>query len=94
VDQDARCADVHNKIPLPRLPAPHEQYNNRSFTCPYPRKYGGGGAIEGYWNVFIGVEINQCVGCTRQFFIKSFRWRAGVASTAWRSTRLFRTNEL
>jgi hypothetical protein len=57
------------------------------------------------------VEINQCVGCTRQFFTKSFlgddaavlaRWsgeepasprhRAGVASTAWRSTRRFKTN--
>ena len=70
VDQDARCADVYNKIPLPRLPAPHEQWNKRSFTCPYPRKYGGGGAIEGYWNVFTWVEINQCVGCTRQFFTK------------------------
>ena len=52
------------------------------------------------------VEINQCVGCTRQFFTKSFlgddvaalapasgeesaspRHRAGVASTAWRTTR-------
>ena len=72
MDQDARCADVYNKIPLPRLPAPHEQWNKRSFTCPYPRKYGGGGAIEGYWNVFTWVEINQCVGCTRQFFTKSF----------------------
>ena len=40
------------------------------------------------------VEINQCVGCTRQFFTKSFlgddarpRHRAGVASMAWRTTR-------
>ena len=52
------------------------------------------------------VEINQCVGCTRQFFTKSFlsdgaavlarssgeepatpRYRAGVASMAWRATR-------
>ena len=52
------------------------------------------------------VEINQCVGCTRQFFTKSFlgdgatvltrssgeepaspRHRAGIASTAWRTTR-------
>ena len=52
------------------------------------------------------VEINQCVGCTRQFFTKSFlgddaavlarssdeerappRYRAGVASIAWRTTR-------
>ena len=57
------------------------------------------------------VEINQCAGCTRQFFTKSFlgddvaspapssgeaptppRYRAGVASMAWRSTRRFRTN--
>ena len=57
------------------------------------------------------VEINQCVGCTRQFFIKSFlgddaavpapssggesappRYRAGVASMAWRTTRRFSTN--
>ena len=52
------------------------------------------------------VEINQCAGCTRQFFPKSFlgddaavlapssgeepaspRYRAGVASMAWRTTR-------
>jgi hypothetical protein len=52
------------------------------------------------------VGINQCVGCTRQFFIKSdlgddaavlapsggeepapSRYRAGVASMAWRTTR-------
>ena len=52
------------------------------------------------------VEINQCVGCTRQFFTKSFlgddaavlarsngeerappRYRAGIASMAWRTTR-------
>ena len=52
------------------------------------------------------VEINQCVGCTRQFFTKLFlgddaavlarssgeepaspRHRAGIASTAWRTTR-------
>ena len=52
------------------------------------------------------VEINQCVGCTRQFFTKSFlgddaavlarssgeepaspRYRAGVASMAWRTMR-------
>ena len=52
------------------------------------------------------VEIKQCVGCTRQFFTKSFlgddaavlapssgeeppppRYRAGVASMTWRSTR-------
>ena len=57
------------------------------------------------------VEINQCVGCTRQFFTKSFlgdgaavlarssgeerappRYRAGVASMAWRTTRRLRTN--
>ena len=57
------------------------------------------------------VEIDQCVGCTRQFFTKSFlgddaavlapssgeepapsRYRAGVASMAWRSTRRFSTN--
>ena len=57
------------------------------------------------------VEINQCVGCTRQFFTKSFlgddaavlarssgeerappRYRAGVASMAWRTTRRFSTN--
>ena len=57
------------------------------------------------------VEINQCVGCTRQSFTKSFlgddaaalarssgkeptspRHRAGVASTAWRSTWRFRTS--
>ena len=44
------------------------------------------------------VEINQRVGCTRQFFTKSFlgddvaALRAGVASMAWRSTRRFRTN--
>ena len=48
------------------------------------------------------VEINQCVGCTRQFFTKSFRsssgeesasprHRAGVASMAWRTTRRFST---
>ena len=54
---------------------------------------------------------NQCVGCTRQFFTKSFlgddsavlarssgeerappRYRAGVASMAWRTTRRFSTN--
>ena len=57
------------------------------------------------------VEINQCVGCTRQFFTKSFlgagaavlarssgeerappRYRASVASMAWRPTRRFSTN--
>jgi hypothetical protein len=57
------------------------------------------------------VEIDQCVGCTRQFFTKSFlgddaavlarssgeerappRYRAGVASMAWRTTRRFSTN--
>ena len=57
------------------------------------------------------VEINQCVGCTRQFFTKSFlgdgaavlgrssekerappRYRAGVASMAWRTTRQFSAN--
>ena len=53
VDRDARCADVYNRIPRPSLPAPFEQFNNRSFTCPWPRKYGGSGAIEGYWNVFM-----------------------------------------
>ena len=56
--------------------------------------------------VAVCVEINQCVGCTRQFFTKSFlgddaavlarssgeepaspRHRAGIASTAWRTTR-------
>ena len=61
--------------------------------------------------VVICVEINQCAGCTRQFFTNSFlgedvaalapssgeeptppRYRAGVASMAWRSTRRFRTN--
>jgi hypothetical protein len=47
VDRDARCADVYNRIPRPSLPAPFEQFNNRSFTCPWPRKYGGGGAVEG-----------------------------------------------
>ena len=54
------------------------------------------------------VEINQCVGCTRQFFTKSFlgdgaavlawssgkgpaptRYRAGVASMAWRTCLLY-----
>ena len=58
------------------------------------------------WEVMICVEINQCAGCTRQFFPKSFlgddaavlapssgeepaspRYRAGVASMAWRTTR-------
>ena len=53
VDRDARCSDVYNRIPRPSLPAPFEQFNNRSFTCPWPRKYGGSGAIEGYWNVFM-----------------------------------------
>ncbi len=57
------------------------------------------------------VEINQCVGCTREFFTKSFlgddacvlarssgeepaspRHRAGIASTAWRTTRRFSAN--
>ena len=57
------------------------------------------------------VEINQCVGCTRQFFAKPLlgdgaavlarsngeerappRYRAGVASMAWRTTRRFSTN--
>ena len=57
-------------------------------------------------SVTLCVEINQCVGCTRQFFTKSFlgddaavlaqssgeepappRYRAGVASMAWRTTR-------
>ena len=57
------------------------------------------------------VEIDQCVGCTRQFFTKSFlgdgaavlapssgeepaspRHRAGVVSTAWRTTRRFSSN--
>ena len=57
------------------------------------------------------VEINRCVGCTRQFFTKSIlgddaavlvrssgaeralpRYRAGVASMAWRPMRRFRTN--
>ena len=52
VDRDARCADVYNGIPRPSLPAPFEQFNNRSFKCPWPRKYGGSGAVEGYWNVF------------------------------------------
>ena len=38
------------------------------------------------------VEIDQCVGCTRQFFTKlrnpaSLHHRAGVASMAWRTTR-------
>ena len=47
VDRDARCADVYNGIPRPSLPAPFEQFNNRSFTCPWPRKYGGSGAVEG-----------------------------------------------
>ena len=61
--------------------------------------------------VGIFVEINQCVGCTRQFFIKSSlgddaavpapssggesappRYRAGVASMSWRTTRRFSTN--
>ena len=56
--------------------------------------------------VAVCVEINQCVGCTRQFFTKSFlgddaavlarsscekrappRYRAGIASMAWRTTR-------
>ena len=58
------------------------------------------------------VEINQCVGCIRQFFTKSFlgndaavlarssgeerappRYRAGVASMAWRTTRRFSQHE-
>ena len=47
VDRDARCSDVYNRIPRPSLPAPFEQFNNRSFTCPWPRKYGGSGAVEG-----------------------------------------------
>ena len=63
---------------------------------------------QGWVDAFAGacVEINQCVGCTREFFTKSFlgddacvlarssgeepaspRHRAGVASTAWRTTR-------
>jgi hypothetical protein len=61
--------------------------------------------------VLVCVEMNQCVGCTRQFFTKSFlgdgaavlarssgeerappRYRAGVASMAWRTTRQFSTN--
>ena len=60
----------------------------------------------GIYAAFFCVEINQCVGCTRQFFTKSFlgddaavlapssgedpapsRYRAGVASMAWRTTR-------
>jgi len=66
---------------------------------------------EGNDFVVICVEINQCVGCTRQFFTKSFlgddaavlalssgeepapsRYRAGVASMAWKTTRRFSTN--
>ena len=47
VDRDARCSDVYNRIPRPSLPVPFEQFNNRSFTCPWPRKYGGSGAVEG-----------------------------------------------
>ena len=54
--------------------------------------------IGGSWSC---VEINQCVGCTLQFFTKLFlsgeerappRHRAGVASMAWRTTRRFSTN--
>ena len=64
------------------------------------------GALWGLKTVTTCVEINQCAGCTRQFFTKSFlgddaavlarssveepappRYRAGVASMAWRTTR-------
>ena len=48
----------------------------------------------------ICVEINQCVGCDDAAVLApssgeepvSPRHRAGIASTAWRSTRRFRTN--
>ena len=41
------------------------------------------------------VEMNRCVGCTRQFFTKSFlgeepaspRHRADIMKMAWRTTR-------
>jgi len=71
----------------------------------------GGGVYPDTYYADTCVEINHCVGCTRQFFTKSFlgdgaavlarssgeerappRYRAGVASMAWRSTRRFSTN--
>ena len=50
-------------------------------------------------DVLVCVEINQCIGCTVHAALapssgeeRAPRYRAGVASMAWRSTRRFRTN--